>query len=353
MRNLHILLFGVCGGLFLANAVASPPSRTAGTSSDVFEEVAKLFQGGKDRVDLDRVKVLLTECADASQRSPFGEGRDQDFFKVADEFVTYIDGHRLEADDIVALREWLVKSLKCRDDDPKGLVKDLGNRISWALLRIFASVSHGDGAYEPRHAILCDVLSQPGISLPCLSAQVLVNHRKAIGERVREDYEFGEIDAFLVAPSSESLWNALLPACEALDRSRTGNEHFIASDLVDAMIANKDNATAFDRNLTEFVRISEKLMLAYPNFAMRERFRGVCRLGVVWDVVHAYGDDRAKATYRKYIERVRDDFMKRADHVTVMWLDQIMEKTEKPPEKYVVHLRLGEPEETAEKKDQK
>lgn len=122
---------------------------------------------------------------------------------------------------------------------------------------------------------------------------------------------------------------------------------------MDEMIGNKDVESAFDRSLAEFVTLSDKLLKAYPNFAMRERFSDVGRLRVVWNVVHAYGDEKSKAAYRKYIDGLRKYFEERGDLVTVKWLDQVTETPGKPPDKFVVRLRLGEPEEKAEKKDQK
>lgn len=191
MRALQVLLAATIVFPFPEYAIASRPPRAAGTSSDLFEEVSKLFQNGDERVDVDQAKALLTACAEAAKQNPPGTDLSEDFYKSADQFVSYIDNHRLEAADIVTLREWIASSFECGDDGRKGVVNAIGNSISWALLRIIESVSRGDGGYEPRHAIVCDVLSQPGISLPCLSSRVLMNHRKSIGKRVPEDYLFG------------------------------------------------------------------------------------------------------------------------------------------------------------------
>jgi hypothetical protein len=121
------------------------------------------------------------------------------------------------------------------------------------------------------------------------------------------------------------------------------------------MLKVKDNPRELSRELAKFMPLSEQLLKAYPNFAMPERFDDITRLRAVWNVVHAYGDDQTKASYRKYIERLRDEFAKRADPVTVKWLDQVMKEPGKPPEKYVVRLRLADPEkpETKEAQDSK
>jgi hypothetical protein len=182
-----------------------------------------------------------------------------------------------------------------------------------------------------------------------------VSQRRHGGQVVPDDGLAMEIQAFLLAPENMALWKAVVDASEALDRSRTGQAHFDNADRVDALLRNSDDRRNFNRILAEFMPQSEKLLKGYPGYAMPERLDDILALRVVWNIVHAHGDDAAKAAYRKFIEDLRQHFAKRADKVTVKWLDQVMKEPGMPPEKYVVRLQLGAPEkpEAKEAKDSK
>jgi hypothetical protein len=317
--------------------------------------VSTLFGEGTVRVNREKVKELLVACAEANEQYPFGAKDGDKFFESVDRLVEYLHAHRLTADDLVELREWEARTFDVGDDPGTVFVKALTARIRAALRRVIISIERGEGGYEPRDALLCGVLSQPGITFPELTPLVRRLREKLRGAGQGDDDSGNELEAFLLAPEQKALWLALVRENEALHRSRNGPGHFEADDLVDTMLTNRGDPTEVGRALAKFMPLAEELLKGYPNFAMPERFDDITRLRAVWNVVHAYGDDQTKASYRKYIERLRDEFQEREDPVTVKWLDQVMEKPGNPPEKYVVRLQLGEPEkpEAKEPKDTK
>jgi hypothetical protein len=332
-----------------AAIAGSPENRAGGGIARLFDEVAKLFQNGSDPVDVEEAEELLLACAEQNERHPEGSGSEHAFFKAVDSLFGYFDSHKLQGSDILALREWQADSFDCHDEEKTGAERALAARISRALRRVWWTVARDEGAYEPRHAILCDVLGHHPITVPGLTVSAARIQRKQRGEAVHNSDVGRVVETFLVAPENKGLWQALVKETDLLYPLRNNPAPFHASDLVDDMLTNKNDQNAFKQKLDQFIPLSEKLLKAYPDYAVPERFDDITRLRVVWNTVNAYGSEASKESYREFLLKLKDYFEKRSDSIAVKWLDQVMKKPGRPPEKYVVRLQLGEPE----KKDEK
>lgn len=309
----------------------------------LFREVAKLFQTGTERVNLSEAKDLLVTCAKKNTQPKMGGAPPEELFEALGKFFEYMDSHRAKADDIVALREWAAATFS-RKDAKRGYERDaLGHRVGLALRHVWFSVKAGEGAFEPRHAILGMVLGDTGITLPLLGDCALAILRKQKEPHWPEDLTEGEVPEFLLDERNKALWVALAAESVALDRSRTGDEWFNAEDLVQSLLENKENSEKFERNLDVLMPLCEKLFKSYPDYALAERFLDTYRLRSVTNIVQAYGDEVAKTKWRAFVTKLHDFYKARSDVVTATWLREVKENPGEPPEKYLLRFKIVPP----------
>jgi hypothetical protein len=309
----------------------------------ILNEVARHFQRGHERVDCDTIKRLIVRFTEASEARSIaivnenetdGHEVNEVFTRAVVEFIEYVDTHSLEPGDILEIREWLADSLDarggCHDD---GFLKTMAYR-TWVAMGSARGVT---AACQPRHTVLFIVFAQPKISLPIVGElKQLAENARRKGKDIKEDevlQRYG-IAKFLTAPENRHLWDACLSESERLSRSRFDNETWVRlGKCLELLPATKNDPDAFKEVIEQSKQLCETLLLSHPGYAVSDRFNEICVFRDVWNAVHAYGNDAAKADYRRYITSLRDFYADHSDRVTVKWLNQVMERAGDPADR--------------------
>jgi hypothetical protein len=320
--------------------VVEPPESAARS----FVEVAKLYQRGTDRVELDQVKQLISECTEKYDSHLRHNKQSAEFYKRLDEFLGYMDSHRIEASDIDALREWGAATVECTDQARDALRDAAAFRMAATFSVVWQLVQREVGNYEPRHAVLCSVLSVSTASLPGLTYCVLSMNVNRMNQDREESPDVMKL--FLLEKQNAALLAALLKDIKPIERALMMPEGLRADELTQELLNSKKDPRQFKQALETLLPLCEKTLKAFPAYALPERYNDIGRMREVWNIVHAYGDAESQADVKQGISSLRDLFAKRSDPVAAKWLEQAMDAPGKPVKKYLYeyNLKLKEPQ---------
>lgn len=328
----------LCAGSRDIRGESSADSKEVGAKC--FVGVARLFQKGEKRVDLESVKRLLLACEAADDvKKPFRD-QSEEFHNHWEAFFEYMDTHKLEASDIQDLRDWACSSLDAREGDPRAVLSALAFRLSRSLGRVWIAVQAEEGRCAPRHAILCSVISDTPRSLRHLVSSVGVIRREQ-GERQSPGADrLRTMERFLLDKQNEVLWSEIQQDAAILERLAIDGQELEADDLVQLLLDSKNSPEKFQQAINKFLPLSKKLLLGYPRYALPERFLQCRRMRAAWNIVHAFADNEAREKLEKHVLSLINHFEQAKDAVTAQWLRQVMDKPGTPVDQYVKIILL-------------
>jgi hypothetical protein len=286
------------------------------------------------------------------------DNQEEKFYDSVEQLVQYLDRHRLECADVVALRQWLAGScivgageVGC-DADGAGVRETpdpLAVRIGRVHYTVWSMADHDFGGCAPRHAIFMSLLSPARIHFPRLATAVLGSRNNPEPGNAVPPSELTAIEKVLFARETESLRAAIKH-----DMSLEGNaagipEYWESGEHAQRCLDEKANPREFERHLSEFMRCFGKTFKGMPDFATGEKYFLARYLRGVWNMVHAHGSEQAKASLIAFIQELREHFAKESDLVTAQWLEQVVAPPGPCPEVFVELLEATPQDPAAEK----
>jgi hypothetical protein len=289
----------------------------------VFLEVAQLFQDGKDVIDLEEMKAMLVACSDLHDMTkPFSQ-QARTFYEKLDEVLEYLDGHRLEASDIDALRQWQAMSLKVKDESPEGSENALANRLWMALRGVWGAAQEGEAPYEPRHALFFSLITfeSSGYSeLRCVATRT--NQAKRAGDATRTEQTKGVIEQFLGAPARKPLLAAACDDDAILARADTLPDYNRLVETAQQCLDKKEDHRVFREKCEMLFPLYKTSLAAYPSHAYPDRFRLAVGLRQLWNMIHAYGDAEGKQKCEKFVSALKQEYSGKGDALMSGWLTE-------------------------------
>jgi hypothetical protein len=345
-KTMCSILISVCRvGCLIAPALAVPgwaqdaSHPTADAPCQAIPQIAVLYQNGDEPIDVEHAQELLLGCAKAVTDSKRRADRaSEDVYDALEAFFRYADSRRVSAEDILALRRWQLRDVRCTDA-PDGGSKSLAGHLATALHEVGDSLSDETGVFENRHAVLSSALNVMPSSFPDLMlSAVLARQAKSESGRspggARPDGEERPLVAFLLRAENQPLFNALLQDRKVMEQVMCHADYWESNDLFRACVENKDDLEKFRRAWRRFLVVRERAIKMIPGYALPERFSILEELRAAWNVVHAYGDEDLRAETRTFVESLRDYYKSRSDDLTVKWLEEVM----KPPGKAIERI---------------
>jgi hypothetical protein len=321
---------------------AAEPAPACATQAKTFAEVAKLFRRGKEGVSIDRLKELLTACADAHDPDQAYDNQDDPFYDSVEQLARYLDSHRLECANILSLRKWLAGT--CTVAGGEGNGNELGNQreakpLAFRLGRVHYTVwlmaKNETRKCEPQHAICLSVLLSNNIGYPELRSAVVRLRRILEQRNAVPPTDLNAIEKFLLSREREPLRLAVLHDLKVEAKASGIPEYWEAGEHAQRCLDNKTNPVEFERHLGEFMRCYAKTLKGLPDFATGEKYFLARFLRGVWNMVQSHGSERAKASLATFARELHEHFMKASDTVTSTWLEQAVAPPGPCPEVFV------------------